>query len=209
MRTIHPACPRLHPIQSRDLVALQPPCPAASPRASQPPPRMGTPAAAGHTPDDQPRRHEIPAHHLRRTNPPLDPGLRPPRLSLGDVRHPAAHRPLTETLPCDIAVEVHNFPERSREAVPRVLSITLWGIASSDTTNTDTDTSALLPLLEATIQAELAQTVPSQVQPLSLQVRRGSMRRSNTTTNSWWGENRSCELGLGVRPRTSPAARCP
>ena len=43
-----------------------------------------------------------------------------------------------------------------------MLSITLWGIASSDTTNTDTDTSALLPLLEATIRAELAQTVPSQ-----------------------------------------------
>ncbi len=81
-----------------------------------------------------------------------------------------------------------------------MLSITLSGGASSDTTNTHTDTSALLPLLEATIQAELAQTVPSRFQPLTLQVRRGSMRRSNTT-NSWWGENQRCESGLSVAPK--------
>ena len=97
----------------------------------------------------------------------------------------------------------------------RVVFITLSGGASSDITNTDTDndTSTPLPLLEATIQAELAQTVPPRFQPLTFQLRRGSPRKSNTTnsrreeaegvTNTWWGETEGVAQDSVCEPKNT------
>ncbi len=118
---------------------------------------------------------------------------------------------LQKHCPSDFAVDVHNFPERSSEAVPRVIFITLSGGSSSDITSNDTDTSTPSPLLEATIQASLAQTVPPQFQPLTAQFRRGSTRRSNTTNsrsgdaegfnNSWWGETEGMNQDSVCEPK--------
>jgi hypothetical protein len=69
---------------------------------------------------------------------------------------------------CDFAVDVHNFPEMSSSAVPRVIYITLSG---------DADTAAL----EQTIRAELGMAVPERFNPVYLKFRRGGVRKSQ-----WW-----------------------
>jgi hypothetical protein len=84
----------------------------------------------------------------------------------------------------DFAVDVHNFPEMSSDAVPRVIYITL---------STEGDTTSL----EQTVRAELARAVPEQFNPVYLKFRKGGLRRSVTTTTTttttttaaatWWG----------------------
>ncbi|AEO65650.1 uncharacterized protein THITE_2143328 [Thermothielavioides terrestris NRRL 8126] len=71
---------------------------------------------------------------------------------------------------CDFAVDVHNFPEMSSDAVPRVIYITLSGGSDADTSD-----------LEQSISAELRRLVPDRFNPVYLKFRRGVMRRS------WWG----------------------
>ncbi|KAK4125246.1 hypothetical protein N657DRAFT_360689 [Parathielavia appendiculata] len=69
---------------------------------------------------------------------------------------------------CDFAVDVHNFPERSSSAVPRLIYITLSG---------DADTRAL----EQIIRAELEMAVPERFHPVALEIWRGEVRKSQ-----WW-----------------------
>jgi hypothetical protein len=75
---------------------------------------------------------------------------------------------LQKNCSCDFAVDVHNFPEMSSAAVPRVIYITLSG---------DADTTAL----EQTIRAELGMAVPERFNPVYLKFRRGGVRKSQ-----WW-----------------------
>ncbi|KAK4181401.1 hypothetical protein QBC36DRAFT_366921 [Triangularia setosa] len=72
----------------------------------------------------------------------------------------------------DFAVDVHNFPELSTDAVPRVIYITL-----NDYVN---------PSFEETIRTELANAVPSRFNPIYLKFRRGSPRKSGV----WWGQEK-------------------
>jgi len=75
---------------------------------------------------------------------------------------------------CDFAVDVHNFPEVSGDAVPRVIFITL---------NDTSDTSGL----EETLRAEVARAVPERFRPVYVKFRRGGgLRRAN-----WWGGARA------------------
>ncbi|KAK3693627.1 hypothetical protein B0T22DRAFT_45581 [Podospora appendiculata] len=68
----------------------------------------------------------------------------------------------------DFAVDVHNFPEMSGEAVPRVIYITLTEGADID--------------FEQLIRVELSRAVPSMFNPVYLRFRKGSVQKS-----SWWG----------------------
>lgn len=68
----------------------------------------------------------------------------------------------------DFAVDVHNFPERSAEAVPRVIYITLPA---------DMDTAALEPA----VRLELRHAVPERFNPVYLKFRKGDLQRSQ-----WW-----------------------
>ncbi|KAK3335452.1 hypothetical protein B0T19DRAFT_447108 [Cercophora scortea] len=68
----------------------------------------------------------------------------------------------------DFAVDVHNFPEMSSEAVPRVIYITLTDGADLD--------------FEQLIRGELTRAVPSRFNPVYLKFRKGSVQKS-----SWWG----------------------
>ncbi|KAH6628277.1 hypothetical protein F5144DRAFT_492650 [Chaetomium tenue] len=65
----------------------------------------------------------------------------------------------------DFAVDVHNFPERSAEAVPRVIYITLPA---------DMDTA----VLEPAVRGELARAVPERFGPVYLKFRKGDLQRS-------------------------------
>ncbi|KAK3363315.1 hypothetical protein B0T25DRAFT_513360 [Lasiosphaeria hispida] len=67
------------------------------------------------------------------------------------------------------AVDVHNFPEMSGEAVPRVVYATL--------------PVPLDPAAQQDIRTELGRAVPSRFNPIFLKFRSGSVRKS-----SWWGE---------------------
>ncbi|KAK3987452.1 hypothetical protein QBC44DRAFT_120696 [Cladorrhinum sp. PSN332] len=80
----------------------------------------------------------------------------------------------------DFAVDVHNFPEMSSEAVPRVIYITL-------------PTSSVDPSFEQLIRTELASAVPPRFNPLYLKFRKGMVQKTNTantTTTSWWGTSK-------------------
>jgi hypothetical protein len=68
----------------------------------------------------------------------------------------------------DFAVDVHNFPERSSEAVPRVIYITLPA---------DMNTA----LLEPAVRLELEHAVPERFNPVYLKFRKGDLQRSQ-----WW-----------------------
>lgn len=70
----------------------------------------------------------------------------------------------------DFAVDVHNFPERSSEAVPRVIYITLPA---------DMDTAALEPA----VRSELEHAVPERFNPVYLKFRKGDLQKSQ-----WWGD---------------------
>ncbi|KAK4041986.1 hypothetical protein C8A01DRAFT_44964 [Parachaetomium inaequale] len=85
----------------------------------------------------------------------------------------------------DFAVDVHNFPEMSSEAVPRVIYITL---------STDGDTTTL----EQTVRAELARAVPEQFNPVYLKFRKGGLRRS---TSTWWGQQDAGEEDAVCAPK--------
>lgn len=66
----------------------------------------------------------------------------------------------------DFAVDVHNFPEMSSDAVPRVIYITL--------------AKYLDPAQEQIIRNELEQVVPARFNPLYLKFRNGTLRRSGS-----------------------------
>lgn len=68
----------------------------------------------------------------------------------------------------DFAVDVHNFPERSADAVPRVIYITLPA---------DMDTAALEPA----VRSKLEQALPGRFNPVYLKFRKGDLQRSQ-----WW-----------------------
>lgn len=68
----------------------------------------------------------------------------------------------------DFAVDVHNFPERSAEAVPRVIYITLPA---------DMDTAALEPA----VRLKLQHAVPERFSPVYLKFRKGDLQKSH-----WW-----------------------
>ncbi|KAK4659939.1 hypothetical protein QC762_114720 [Podospora pseudocomata] len=72
----------------------------------------------------------------------------------------------------DFAVDVHNFPELSTDAVPRVIYITLSDHVDSS--------------FEETIRTELAHAVPTHFHPIYLKFRRGGPQRSGM----WWGQER-------------------
>ncbi|KAK0737507.1 hypothetical protein B0T21DRAFT_166196 [Apiosordaria backusii] len=85
---------------------------------------------------------------------------------------PALTSLLQQYCDSDFAVDVHNFPELSTDAVPRVIYITL--------------TDYVDPSFEETIRTELAHAVPSRFNPVYLKFRRGSPQRSGI----WWGRER-------------------
>jgi hypothetical protein len=68
----------------------------------------------------------------------------------------------------DFAVDVHNFPERSSEAVPRVIYVTLPA---------DMNTA----VLEPAVKDELERVVPERFGPVYLKFRKGDLLRSQ-----WW-----------------------
>lgn len=74
----------------------------------------------------------------------------------------------------DFAVDVHNFPEVSSDAVPRVIYITLAGPVDSE--------------FEQTIRDELSRAVPARFNPLYLKFRKGSVQK--TGRDSWWGREK-------------------
>jgi hypothetical protein len=78
----------------------------------------------------------------------------------------------------DFAVDVHNFPERSAEAVPRVIYITLPA---------DMDTAALEPA----VRLELEHAVPERFNPVYLKFRKGDLQRSQ-----WWYVHESSRFRL-------------
>ncbi|KAK4200578.1 hypothetical protein QBC40DRAFT_173528 [Triangularia verruculosa] len=85
---------------------------------------------------------------------------------------PALTNLLQQYCDSDFAVDVHNFPELSTDAVPRVIYITL-----SDYVD---------PSFEETIRNELAVAVPSRFNPIYLKFRRGGPQRSGM----WWGQSK-------------------
>ncbi|KAL2136019.1 hypothetical protein VTI74DRAFT_5906 [Chaetomium olivicolor] len=104
----------------------------------------------------------------------------------------------------DFAVDVHNFPEMSRDAVPRAIYITLP--AEIDDTK-----------LEETIRSALTQALPEEFRPVHLEFRRGEFGKS-----TWWGQvagemDQVCEpknvtfnptpvIGMSIGPAAVPDA---
>ncbi|KAK4460959.1 hypothetical protein QBC42DRAFT_179653 [Cladorrhinum samala] len=71
----------------------------------------------------------------------------------------------------DFAVDVHNFPEVSSDAVPRVIYITLAGFVDSK--------------FKQMVHDELSRVVPARFSPLYLKFREGSVEK--TAREPWWG----------------------
>ncbi|KAK4162041.1 hypothetical protein QBC43DRAFT_90615 [Cladorrhinum sp. PSN259] len=88
----------------------------------------------------------------------------------------------------DFAVDVHNFPEVSSEAVPRVIYITL------STTSVD-------PLFEQLIRNELACAVPTRFNPLYLKFRKGTVQKTNTSATAAWCGRTKGEKDSVCEPR--------
>jgi hypothetical protein len=100
----------------------------------------------------------------------------------------------------DFLVDVHNFPEMSSSAVPRVIYVTLSD-DRDDSGSDNLDTTSL----EHTLRAELARAVPAAFSPVYLEFRRGALRKSIAGLHGggdwWWGRRASGERDAVCAPK--------